>query len=203
MIKYICLIIVITVIAAISSVHAPVGNSKIADIIDKIFNYLGIVAIPIVLFYFQKKNKSDEMKIKYKPKSVAVRIKIITFLNFYKNIVKSYSKGAIENYNNNNVTNKDSLYPHLLKSLEFNSIMKQSFGIIKNEDVDFFNELFSFLNLIKSKDGREVYFISCNFPDRLVREDWEIYISEIDTFKEKFEKKEYDSQILEFIINNN
>ena len=52
--------IIVTIILAIYSVHAPDGNTQIGKVIDKIVQYLGIIAIPLVLFYFQQKSVADQ-----------------------------------------------------------------------------------------------------------------------------------------------
>ena len=55
--------IIVTIILAIYSVHAPDGNTQIGKVIDKIVQYLGIIAIPLVLFYFQQKSVADQKKL--------------------------------------------------------------------------------------------------------------------------------------------
>ena len=67
---YIVMIIVVicTIALAIFSNHTPKGNSDLEGTLDKIMQYLGIIAIPLVLSYFpqhEKLAKQHEKEAKY------------------------------------------------------------------------------------------------------------------------------------------
>lgn len=55
-------IIFCVIMLAVFSVHAPIGNTQIGLTIDKIVEYLGIVAIPLVLFYFSQQQQDKQQK---------------------------------------------------------------------------------------------------------------------------------------------
>ena len=63
--------IIVTIILAIYSVHAPDGNTQIGKVIDKIVQYLGIIAIPLVLLYFQQKVVTDQKDLEEQKQKIA------------------------------------------------------------------------------------------------------------------------------------
>ena len=51
------IVVICTIALAIFSNHAPKGNSDLEGTLDKIMQYLGIIAIPLVLSYFPQHEK--------------------------------------------------------------------------------------------------------------------------------------------------
>ena len=92
---YIVMIIVVifTIALAIFSNHAPKGNSDLEGTLDKIMQYLGIIAIPLVLAYFpqhEKLAKQQQQEVKNREQAKYLIGKIhLALISVHKRAVES------------------------------------------------------------------------------------------------------------------
>lgn len=202
--------IVITIMIIISTaVLSCFVSDNIEKILDKIVSYLGILAIPLVIWYFNIRKEKEENLRKEEQKIQTINEKlsgyrnsIITFLKKTKEAVPSESiDDTLKNMPINSEEDEEA-YRFLAGSgggqenlaiKEINSkIPMRCQDSFPGKDLYSCIELLVFLNIIRREEG---LFVFC---ERLYYDIEEIH-QYFEKLIEKVENGEYDSNIREFI----
>ena len=199
--------IVITIMIIISTaVLSCFVSDNIEKILDKIVSYLGILPIPLVIWYFNIRKEKEENLRKEEQKIQTINEKlsgyrnsIITFLKKTKEAVPSES---IDDVLKNMPINSEEALENLeafgpgqenLAIKEINSkIPMRCQDSFPGKDLYSCIELLVFLNIIRREEG---LFVFCERPYYDIEEIHQYFEKLI----EKVENGEYDSNIREFI----
>ena len=141
---YIVMIIVVifTIALAIFSNHAPKGNSGLEGTLDKIMQYLGIIAIPLVLAYFpqhEKLAKQQQQEVKYHKQAEYLMDGIYKAVD---NITRELNEFIKTSEQNDTVILKGFSIPSNDLGKYDRSIFYQLFYIFQSDINSFFNEIY-------------------------------------------------------------
>ena len=191
---YILIIIGVAILGALS-IHFPPGNTEFEKMLDKAVEYVGVLAIPLVIFWWanREQRKKDELdKLEKKKEEAEQKILLEKHKNnlliIYDELLVYFKLIEERRNRENNMYSKLPIYKQ-----KFAQYLPQLLLELYNPiDSKFYNKLFIFLGILNEEQTEfNIPFDSTKEADKYLHQ----IIQEINN-------NEYDHSIIKFIQNN-
>lgn len=199
--------IVITVMVVISiAILSCFMPDNIEKIFDKIFSYLGVVAIPLVVWYLGNQKELNEQKRleeerlnqeKQREQDISDR------LNEYKKQIVDLIKQAKENcfsdflYADGSI--KNGVEPNWALQFQEDNLQSLFRQMFNGEDPTLITDLLRKLKILTWNENTEEFWMLTAADYEYKYDDAASFFKTLETIIEKVENGEYDSNIREFI----